>query len=244
MSLHSEGPVNPLLFAPPLRTLLEQCCALWTQERCAEALALLPAQSDCPEETAILLAWRAHWLNALGQFSDALTACWQSLEHDATQPAARFEQGYALYMLDQREEACLTLETLLRAHPNYPDAAWLYAGILRQRRGDLVPEVRAAYQRACALDPDNRYAQVEYADVLRSHGEYTDALAIYTACQSREACPDEALRIEATFKRGLVALVLNDFEQARAAFRAVLDAAPDYPDAQAMYDLTCASFPS
>lgn len=154
---------------------------------------------------------------------------------DAYLNEVRFIQGFTLLMLQRWEEALAALDALLADAPDFPDAAWVRAGLLRQLRGELDPAVLAAFDLALQIDPGNRYARVERADLLRVQGRYEEARDVYAVVRSD--CPDEALRVEATFKLGCVALVLQENECSREAFQAVLDIVPDYPDAQAMLDL-------
>jgi tetratricopeptide (TPR) repeat protein len=186
-------------------------------------------------QTAQLAATRAQLLNASGRFAEAACAAARAIELNPMQMDARFAQGFALYMLEQLSEAQTALDALIALEPGYPNAAWLRAGLLRRMRGDQDPAVPAAYDLAARVDPTNLYIRVERADILRSLGRYEDAQAIYGAVIS--ASDDEALRIEATFKQGCVALVLNNPADARIAFRAVLDSAPDYPEAREMVEM-------
>ena len=111
------------------------------------------------------------------------------------------------------------------------------AGLLRQMHGDNDPCVQEAYTLVLAVDPQNAYAQVERADVLRACGRYEEARDVYARCQSPDFCEDVALRVEAAFKLGCVALVLQENSLAHDSFRAVIAADPDYPDAHEMLAL-------
>jgi tetratricopeptide (TPR) repeat protein len=203
----------------------------------AEALAALDS-SDLPHSPQIL-ALRAQLLNDLGRFDEALEAAVQAITADPAQRDAWFAQGFALYMLERWPEAERTLDTLVELEPGYPNAAWLRAGLLARLHDPQDPAVLAAYDLTLAVDPANLYARVERADVLRANGRYEEALAAYLAV--RAAAPEEPLLVEATFKQGCVALVLQNIDAARASFRTVLDYAPDYPEAQEMYRLVTSS---
>jgi tetratricopeptide (TPR) repeat protein len=209
---------------------------LWAQEQYEEALiALAEGEADQPDAPE-LPALRAQFLNELGRYRDALEASRRALERNPQQADARFAQGLALFLLERLDEAETVLNALVADAPDYPNAAYLRAGLLRRTRGDLAPEVLAAYDLVRTVDPDNLFALSERADILRANGRYAEARDIYARLRSPALCPDEALRVEAAFNLGSVSLTLGDTETAREAFRAVLDAAPDYPDAQAMVD--------
>ncbi|MCS6776411.1 MAG: tetratricopeptide repeat protein [Chloroherpetonaceae bacterium] len=192
--------------------------------------------SNRREEVTRLLA-QCQQLCAEGRYAEALQHSQDALTLDRQNDDACFLQGLTLFLLGRLEEADAVIGTLLDRRPDYPNAAYLRAGMLRKRAGDHAPEVLAAYDRTLAVDPDNRFALCERADVLRAQGRYAEARDIYMQLTSPEFCPDEALRTEATFNLGCVAMVLQDNETARKAFRAVLDADPDYPDARSLLAL-------
>ena len=150
---------------------------------------------------------------------------------------AHFELCYKLYMEERWSEALTELELLVAEAPDHPNAAWLRAGLLRQMHGDNDPCVQEAYALVLAVDPQNAYSQVERADVLRACGRYEEARDVYARCQSPDFCEDVALRVEAAFKLGCVALVLQENSLAHDSFRAVIAADPDYPDAHEMLAL-------
>lgn len=188
------------------------------------------------EEVAGLLAQsQALWTE--GQYKEALQVSEQALALDSQNTDARFAQGLSLFMLDRLEEADTVLSTLLSSHPDYPNAAYLRAGLIRKQKGDQAPEVLDAYDLTLSVDPANLYALCERATILRAVGRYEEARDIYVRLQSPDFCPDETLRTEAAFNLGCVAMVLQDNETARKAFRAVLAVVPDYPDAEAMLAL-------
>lgn len=222
------------------QTFLNESQRLRAQGQFEEALAVLDSGQEHAPHCLDFPAIRAQILNDMGRYREALEESWRVLatnEPTQAHEAARFAQGYALLMLGQLEEATLALDALLALNPRYPDAAWLRAGTLRQRFGDLHPQILAAYDQATDLDPTNLYMQVERADLLRTNGRYAEARDLLVNLQSPDACPDEELRLEASFKLGCVAAVLNESTTARAAFRSVLAVAPDYPDAEAMLAL-------
>jgi tetratricopeptide (TPR) repeat protein len=205
-----------------------------------EALqTLLEGERQFPND-ARFPAQRALLLNDLGQHTEALKASWEALARDGCTEVlddALFARAVALLMLRQLEEALPPLEELLARTPNYPNAGWLRAGMIRQRLGDQHPDTLAAYDAALEAAPDNLYMLTERADILRALGRYEEARNTYAALCAPEICPDEELRAEVTFKLGCVAMVMNDNETARDAFYDVLEIAPDYPDARSLYDL-------
>ena len=79
---------------------------------------------------------------------------------------------------------------------------------------------------------------MDRADILRVNGRYEEARDTYAFLRQPAACEDASLRLDAAFKLGCVALVLNDNEAAREAFGSVLALDPNYPDARAMHRFT------
>lgn len=230
----------------PQAELQERFAALRAEGRSEEALRVLEETPVCPDT----LLLRAQALNDLGRFTEALAACSKaaalclpgSAPHDGPnvqrsdlKPKIAFTLGFTRMMLQQWEEALLTLDALLLDAPDFPDAAWMRAGLLRQLRGEFDPLVLDAFDQAIQADSSNYYACVERADLLRALGRYEEAQDAYVAV--RQACPDEALLVETTFKSGCVAMVLHKNDQAREAFQAVIAIAPDYPDAAEMLSL-------
>ncbi len=177
----------------------------------------------------------AQELNELGRFEEALQAAQRALEANAESADTRFARGFALMMLQRPREALEAIDALVAADPTYPNAAWLRAGLLRQMRGDLDTTVREAFELAAGVEPANLYLRVECADILRAHGHYDQARDLYAGVSA--AAVDEPLLVEAIFKLGCVALVLQDTPAAIEAFQTVLDIAPDYPDAREMYEM-------
>jgi superkiller protein 3 len=211
-----------------------RCAALREDGRPAEVLSLLEAEA-APDLAMPYACLRALVLSDLGRYAEALEVCDRVLQTAPQEREAFFTRAFALVMLERWQEALATLDTLVGLDPTYPDAAWMRAGLLRRQRGDLDDAVLAAFDCALENDPGNLYAQVERADLLRSRGNYTEARNIYA--RVREASPDDTLRLEATFKLGCVALVLQDEIEARKALESVLAVAPDYPDVRDLLDL-------
>lgn len=217
----------------PEAGLLARCGWLRVDGRQQEALALL---ASAPESLPILIL-RVEIYNELGDLDNVLLCC-EHARNFGTPPALLFIQGFTLMQIGRERDAIAVFDSLSEIQPDYPNAAWIRAGLIRQIHGDQHPDTLTAYETVLTLDPDNLFVRVEYADILRGHGRYVEAREIYEAVFTSEACPEEALRVEAAFNLGCVALVMEDSTAAHAAFRFVLDAAPDYPDAQAMHDLT------
>ncbi len=218
------------------KALIARCESLRAAGRQKEALALLASE---PESLDGLIL-RTEIYNELGDLENVLVCC-ERAQHFGASPALLFIQGFTLMQMGRERDAVAVFDTLSEIQPEYPNAAWIRAGLIRQIHGDQHPDTLASYETVRTLDPDNLFARVEYADILRGHGRYREAREIYQAVFTSDACTEEALRIEATFNLGCVALVMEDAMAASEAFRFVLDAAPDYPDAQAMYELAAST---
>ena len=239
---------KPTDFTPELpytiESLLNGCELLRLQNAPEEALHLLETHAGSLPVCAEIVLMRAALQSDVGNIDMALACFRQALSLDTTRlkanakkQEARFGICFTLYMAERWSEALTELEAFVAESPAYPNAAWLRAGLLRRLYGDSDVCVQEAYALVIKVDPDNAYAQVERADVLRASGDYEAARDVYVRYQSPAQCDDAALRVEAAFKLGCVALVLQDNSLARDSLRAVLAAAPDYPDAQAMLAL-------
>lgn len=216
-------------------TLLAECERLRTEGDTERALGLLDAATG--EDCADLLALRAALLGDLGRLEESLAVLRQARCVDETHHAARFGLCFTLYLLERWPETLAELDAFVTDAPDQADALWLRAGLLRRLYDDGDARVLDAYDAVLCADASNLYARLERADVLRALGRYEEAHSVYADFASADICPDEALRVEAAFKSGCVALVLNDLNAARVSFQSVVDAAPDYPDARDMLAL-------
>lgn len=184
----------------------------------------------------IVLATEAQQLNLQGQPFDALQFSLKALAYAPTNPAALFETAFAYTQLGDFQNALVYIDTLCADSPAHTNALWLRANILRRTMGDYAPQVRQAYLVTIQNDPENQFATIEYADILRANGCYETAYSLYSKIIAAENV-EEPLRLEALFNLGIVCQLMGDVPAARSAFRKVLDASPDYPDAQEMYDM-------
>ena len=194
-------------------------------------LALLPRHADYQIACACLLC-------ELGYYEEALAVCEAILKTSPQVPTALWWKAFALYRLERIGDALTAFDALLSQSPLYPNAAWMRAIALRSLRGERAAIVMEAYDRAASADPKNACVLMERADILRVNGRYEEARETYAFLRQPVACDDAALRLDAAFKLGCVALVLNENETARAAFWSVLSLDPNYPDARAMYRFT------
>ncbi len=215
--------------------LLVECERLRSEGDAERALGLLDAAQI--EDCADLLALRAALLGDLGRLEESLAVLRHARCVDATHHAARFGLCFTLYLLERWPEALSELEAFVADAPDQADALWLRAGLLRRLYDDSDARVLDAYDAVLRADASNLYARLERADVLRALGRYEEARSVYADFADADICPDETLRVEAAFKAGCVALVLNDTPAARVSFQSVIDAAPDYPDARDMLAL-------
>ena len=218
--------------------LIKRCEALCDSGRLDDAYQLLRARQELLPRNADFQSACACLLCELGYYEEAIERCEATLMHTPASHAALWWKAFALFRMERFGEALTAFDALLAQAPHYPNAAWMRAILLHKLRGERAAIVMEAYDRAAAADPHNACVQIERADLLRVNGRYEEARDIYNWLRQPAACEDASLRLDATFKLGCVALVLKEVETSRAAFRAVLDADPHYPDAQAMYQFT------
>ncbi len=165
-----------------------------------------------------------------GRFQEALEAADNILEEHPDCPDALFAKVISLSIQQLWTPALAASDRLNEIMETYPNALWLRAGILRQVRGDTEPQVLEAYNRAINHDDLNIYARMERADVFRSTQQYENAQLEFNWILER-CNGDEELRTEAQFKLACIELVLGNRDAARALITAVLNTAPDYPNA-------------
>ena len=218
--------------------LIKRCESLCDDGRLDEAyrlisanLNLLPLHADFQTACACLLC-------ELGYYEEAFAVCDAILQTSPQAHTALWWKAFSLYRLERTHEALSAFDALLSQAPHYSNAAWMRAITLRSLRGERAAIVMEAYDRAASADPKNACVLMERADLLRVNGRYEEARDTYAFLRQPTACEDAALRLDATFKLGCVALVLNENETARDAFWSVLSLDADYPDARAMYRFT------
>ena len=216
--------------------LIKRCEALCDSGRTEEAYRLLASNQTLLPDNVDFQSARACLLCELGYFEEALQTCDTALALRAFHDTALWWRAYALFMMERLNEALVGFDALLAHVPTYPNAAWMRAVTLHRLRGERSPIVMEAYDRAVAANAADPYVQVERADILRVHGRYEEARDAYALVRQPAFCDDAALRIDAAFKLGCVALVLNEVETARDAFLEVLKLDPNYPDARAMFE--------
>ncbi len=190
--------------------------------------AVIPYDIRCGIEAVILAQ--------SGQIDQALTEANRILSDHPNCPDALFAKIICLSMLQQWSKALVVSDVLYGVMCDYPNSLWLRAGILRQVDGDTDPKVLAAYNSAILDDGSNLYARMERADIYRSTQNYADAKEEFVEI-IKLSTEDEEIRTEAQFKLACTELVLGNMDAARALITAVLDTAPDYPDAADLYTL-------
>ena len=218
--------------------LIKRCESLCDSGRLDEAyrlisanLTLLPRHADYQTACACLLC-------ELGYYEETFAVCDAILKTAPQAHTALWWKAFSLYRMERIGEALAAFDALLAQAPHYPNAAWMRAISLRSLRGERAAIVMEAYDRAASADPKNACVLMDRADILRVNGRYEEARATYAFLRQPAACEDSSLRLDAAFKLGCVALVLNDNETAREAFGSVLSLDPNYPDARAMRNFT------
>ncbi len=218
--------------------LIKRCESLCDSGRLEEAYQLLAANLSLLTRHADYQTACACLLCELGYHEQALAVCDAILKTAPQAHTALWWKAFALFRLERIGEALAAFDALLAWSPQYPNAAWMRAIALHRLRGERAAIVMEAYDRAAAADPKNPCVLMERADLLRVNGRYEEARDTYTWLRQPAVCDDAAMRLDATFKLGCVALVLNEVETAREAFWSVLHHDPHYPDARAMYRFT------
>ena len=232
---------------------------LQDRERAAESLTLigraLEIDPDFPDAHANL----ARGYRFLGDMEKAVIAAQKAIALDRTLGEAWLQLGFALLALNLNREALIALR---EAASHFPDSVELRAGIgfaaqrledhaaaadawrtvLRVQPDridalvnlgaalgslDQLDEARDMHRRAVALAPDDKVAQGALAVTLHKRFEASE---LVTLCQSLLA--GEPDRLEILMLLGFGLTWLGRFDEARAAYRTVLDTHPDHADAR------------
>ena len=141
----------------------------------------------------------------------------------------------ALTLASRYESALIDARIVMELDPSDSEICWIIAGLLRRLYGEDSEEVMQAYETAYKIDPLNPYLRIERADILRSHNRHTEAITEYA--DVAETADSEEILLEARYKEGCVAMVLERTEQALKAFSTVLEISPGYEEAELMYQL-------
>lgn len=161
-----------------------------------------------------------------GRFEAALSCAAQAAAFAPDDPLAHSERGFALAALERFDEAKLAYARALAIDPEHLDgllgAARLYAMQLSSTRElDELGLLYAERGLAIATDEGDRPMQTEFevlaAMALNDLGQSADALARAESALTRE--PDEP---RARYERALALFELCRFDEAKAAFRALL----------------------
>lgn len=197
---------------------------------------LLASHPDSPQRTHAAFE-RAQCLLSLSRDEEAERALLQVVEQDASADG-RFAT-HALQHLGA-----------LAMRRNQPQAAAQYYEKLQERRPDAGLASEAAFQRAQALLSDQRFAEAErqlrgylerHADeahaaaarallgiVVARQDRFADALPLLEAAGKLD--PPEALRRSASYERAWCLRQLQRADDARTAFRELIDELPECPE--------------
>jgi tetratricopeptide (TPR) repeat protein len=173
----------------------------------------------------------ATFLFARGRFDEAQAVLLEAAEAEPDEPAFLLALAE---MYDTRGESQKAEELLARtaeARPDDPTRLLLLAGY-RQRRGDLAGALEATEQ-VLALDPRNRRARLQQAELLLDSGLQQDdrervargRAALATLLAEDEGDP------EALFVRARLHVTEGEDAQAVTLLRRVLDRRPDWAQA-------------
>ncbi len=120
-------------------------------------------------------------LTRLERYHEALDACNQAIELDATYSIAYSQKGEILHQLGRYSEALQALEQAIALAPDFASAYQQKAEVLASLR--RYDEALAAYNKALQLSPKQFFLLFARADVLKKLLRYEEANADYGRAQ-------------------------------------------------------------
>lgn len=176
-----------------------------------KAIALKPGDADSHNNRGNMLAQMNRFEEALAAFNAALALKPQFAD-------ALNNRGNVLLALGRGEEALVSYNQAIAARPDFADAFYNRGQPLLDAM--RLEEALASYDRAIALKPGFANALSGRAMALQRLGRLPDALAGYDA--ALKIAPD----LSVANNRASLLLLAKRFEEARAAFRGILESVP------------------
>ncbi len=157
--------------------------------------------------------------------SEAVEICQRGIEATPDAPLLRLELGHAYEALGEADEAMAAFERAIEMHPGRP---WGYMSVaaLLERQGRMEESLQ--YFRK-ALENDHAgigNSEMVLAWALQRRGRLDEAVALY-----EEAARKNPAHAETRYRLGTAFEAQDRDNEAAAAYRAAIDADPDYAPA-------------
>jgi len=206
-----------------------EAIALWSRGRPAEGLAVLRRALRAAPEDVELWVGLAKVQAVLGSARKARAALVQASQRGLTEELLR---GVVPVLTDKAEalrdkgwlaRADALMRLALECVPGDP-AVWFKQGVLLRHRRRLI-EADAAYEKSCALRPDDLRTYLYRAETLMARGRVEEVFRVLR--RARSLCPPpERGDDEGRLRRYRLSASLFDFAEAARIGEAVLNGGP------------------
>lgn len=164
-------------------------------------------------------------------FDAAIQTLKRGIEKIPGSPLLLSRLGYTYLVTNRSQEALATMAEVLKINPRHIDAVTASAVIL-DNQGKLE-EARSFFERALAVEPENKFVRMSYAQNLTKSGKLAEAIAVFT--KLTQDFPQDNQPFEFL---GITYAMTRDFDKAIEYLR---DAAYIKPTPRAYYYLAMAN---
>lgn len=164
-------------------------------------------------------------------FDAAIQTLKRGIEKIPGSPLLLSRLGYTYLVTNRSQEALATMAEVLKISPRHIDALTASAVIL-DNQGKLE-EARSFFKRALAVEPENKFVRMSYAQNLTKSGKLAEAIAVFT--KLTQDFPQDNQPFEFL---GITNAMTGDFDKAIEYLR---DAAYIKPTPRAYYYLAMAN---
>jgi arylsulfatase A-like enzyme/Flp pilus assembly protein TadD len=191
--------------------------------RFAEAVALQAKMVDLRPDAASSYVGLALAQARLKDFEAAVATLRKGLARLPDSELLMTRLGYTYLVMSRAADASAVMQNILKINPRSMDALTGMALILEEtKRPD---ESRGYYERALAIEPENKFVRLSFAGNLAAAGRLPDAAKVYvTLVRDYPRDPEVYRSLGVSYARA------KEFDKAIEAFNQIIAIAPD-PDA-------------
>jgi arylsulfatase A-like enzyme/tetratricopeptide (TPR) repeat protein len=158
----------------------------------------------------------------LGDFDAAIRTLKLGIEKIPNSTLLLSRLGYTYFVTDKTEEALAAMAEVLKIDPRYIDALTATA-VIFDSRGEK-DKARDYYERGLAIEPENKFLRLSYAQNLAEAGRIAEAVDLYTRLikdYPQDPTPYQLL--------GVTYLMVRDFDKAVENLREAMFIKPSPP---------------
>jgi arylsulfatase A-like enzyme/tetratricopeptide (TPR) repeat protein len=158
----------------------------------------------------------------LGDFDMAIRTLKLGVEKIPNSTLLLSRLGYTYFVTGKTEEALAAMAEVLKIDPRYIDALTA-TGVIFDSRGEK-DKAREYYERGLALEPENKFLRLSYAQNLAEAGRIAEAIDLYT--RLTKDFPQDPMPYQLL---GVTYLVARDFDKAVENLREAMFIKPSPP---------------